>query len=103
VSDSPSHTQTKEVTETLEKVHDLMSALRASLGMASIDITIRPNQLRALRKKARLTQSELGALIGARQSHISAIEQGKRYVGKEVKGRLAKALNCDIEDLGLGS
>jgi len=45
------------------------------------------------RAKEGLTQQELSKLTGIPQRHISAMENGKRPIGKERARRLGKALN----------
>ena len=48
--------------------------------------------LRGLRSREHLTQKQLSQMIGAKPSHISEMENGKRSIGKEMAKRLAKAL-----------
>jgi len=48
--------------------------------------------LRGLRSREGLTQKQLGEKIGARPTHISEMENGKRPIGKGMAKRLAKAL-----------
>jgi antitoxin component HigA of HigAB toxin-antitoxin module len=49
--------------------------------------------LRGARHREGLTQVQLAALIGAKPSHISEMEKGKRPIGKDMAKRLAQALN----------
>jgi ribosome-binding protein aMBF1 (putative translation factor) len=49
--------------------------------------------LRGARHREGLTQAQLAAEIGAKPSHISEMEKGKRPIGKDMAKRLAKALN----------
>ena len=50
------------------------------------------NALRGARTREGLTQARLGALVGVKPTHISAMENGKRPIGKEMAKRLGKAL-----------
>jgi DNA-binding XRE family transcriptional regulator len=50
------------------------------------------NILRGARQREGLTQARLAVLIGAKPSHISEMEKGKRPIGKDMAKRLAKAL-----------
>ncbi|MBU4232161.1 MAG: helix-turn-helix domain-containing protein [Proteobacteria bacterium] len=45
-----------------------------------------------------LTQAQLATMIGAKPSHISEMEHGKRPIGKEIAKRLGKALNSSTLD-----
>ena len=51
--------------------------------------------LRAARTKEDLSQMQLAARTGIPQRHLSAMEQGKRTIGKERAKKLAKALRVD--------
>jgi len=51
--------------------------------------------LAGLRYREKLTQKELGDLIGIKQSNISLMEKGKRRIGKDVAKRLANVFNTD--------
>jgi DNA-binding XRE family transcriptional regulator len=51
--------------------------------------------LRGARKREALTQKELAHLVGISQAHISAMEHGKRPIGKDLAKRLAKALKVN--------
>jgi ribosome-binding protein aMBF1 (putative translation factor) len=53
--------------------------------------------LRGLRSREGLTQKQLGKMIGAKPSHISEMESGKRTIGKEMAKRLAKALRTNYK------
>jgi DNA-binding XRE family transcriptional regulator len=55
------------------------------------------NALRGLRSREGLTQKQLAEMIGARPTHISEIENGKRPIGKGMAKRLAKALRTDYK------
>jgi transcriptional regulator with XRE-family HTH domain len=45
-----------------------------------------------------LTQAQFATMIGAKPSHISEIEHGKRPMGKEIAKRFGKALNSSTLD-----
>jgi DNA-binding XRE family transcriptional regulator len=51
--------------------------------------------LRGIRLREELTQEALAELTGISRSNISAMEHGKRPIGKETAKKLATALNCD--------
>jgi len=51
--------------------------------------------LRGIRLRDDLTQEALAELTGISRSNISAMEHGKRPIGKETAQKLAVALNCD--------
>lgn len=53
--------------------------------------------LRGLRSREQLTQKQLADMIGAKPSHISEMEHGKRPIGKDMAKRLAKALKTDYK------
>ena len=53
--------------------------------------------LRGLRLREGLTQKKLADIVGAKPSHISEMENGKRTIGKEMAKRLAKALGTDYK------
>ena len=53
--------------------------------------------LRGLRSREDLTQKQLSQMIGAKPSHISEMENGKRPIGKEMAKRLAKALRTNYK------
>ncbi len=56
---------------------------KASLGLAA--------RLKALRKKARLTQQELAERLGCRQSLVSMAENGRTYVSENFLERVTAA------------
>ena len=47
------------------------------------------------RFKASMTQNKLSELTGIPQHHISAMENGKRYIGRETSRKLAKVFKTD--------
>jgi ribosome-binding protein aMBF1 (putative translation factor) len=51
--------------------------------------------LRDFRETAKLTQTKLSLLTGIPQSHISAIERGKLFIGKERAKKFATVFDCD--------
>jgi transcriptional regulator with XRE-family HTH domain len=51
--------------------------------------------LRAARTKEAMSQLQLAGLTGIPQRHISAMEHGKRTIGKERAKKLAKVLQVD--------
>ena len=53
--------------------------------------------LRGLRLREGLSQKQLSGMVGAKPSHISEMESGKRPVGKEMAKRLAKALRTNYK------
>ena len=55
--------------------------------------------IRELRKQNNLTQKELAELSGIGRSHINRIEKGHITPTLEIAFRLAKTLNCKIEDI----
>ncbi|MDO4460702.1 MAG: helix-turn-helix transcriptional regulator [Clostridia bacterium] len=57
-------------------------------------------KLRYLRKEKKLTQEQVGKIIGVSKRTYLGYEQDGRYPKKrEVYGRLAEALDCDINYL----
>jgi len=50
-----------------------------------------------LRSREGLTQKQLAEMIGARPTHISEMENGKRPIGKGMAKRLAKALRTEYK------
>ncbi|MFZ0614098.1 MAG: helix-turn-helix transcriptional regulator [Desulfobacterales bacterium] len=53
--------------------------------------------LRGARKKEGLTQAELSRLTGIPQGHISAMENGKRAIGREIAKKLGEALTISYK------
>ncbi len=51
--------------------------------------------LRGIRLREDLTQDALAGLTGISRSNISAMEHGKRAIGKETAKKLAAVLKCD--------
>lgn len=57
------------------------------------------NRIRELRKKAGLTQSELGARVGLHQTQIGNLENGGRNLTFEWARRIAAALGVSFADI----
>jgi ribosome-binding protein aMBF1 (putative translation factor) len=51
--------------------------------------------LKIERERKGMTQTELSAMTGIPQPHISEMERSKRPIGKKIAGQLAKALRVD--------
>ena len=51
--------------------------------------------LRGLRYREDLTQAEFASAIGVPQSNLSAMENGKRSIGKALAKRIAEAFDTD--------
>jgi transcriptional regulator with XRE-family HTH domain len=57
------------------------------------------NRIREFRKKAGLSQGELGEKVGLHQTHIGNLENGRRELTFEWARRIAKALGVRLVDL----
>ncbi|MFZ5704934.1 MAG: helix-turn-helix transcriptional regulator [Pseudomonadota bacterium] len=57
------------------------------------------NRIREFRKKAGLTQAELGKAVGLHQTQIGNLENGTRELTFEWARRIADALDCLLVDL----
>jgi len=55
------------------------------------------NRIREIRMKKGLTSEQLARMSGLKQQSISRIEFGKFSTGIDILGKIAKALDCDIE------
>lgn len=53
----------------------------------------------AERRKKGLTQKELSEKVGVTHKQISAYECGARFPRRDILGRLAQALDCEISDI----
>ena len=53
------------------------------------------NYLRGIRRREKLTQTELAKKAGMKQHHISEMESGKRTITKAAAKKLAAVLNTD--------
>lgn len=56
-------------------------------------------RLRELRKKANLSQEELGFRAGIHRTYIGAIERGEQNISVDNIHKLAKALKVPVSDL----
>lgn len=56
-------------------------------------------RLRELRKRAGLSQEELGLRVGSSQSRVGQLEKGGSLPGIVTLCRLADALGCKLSDL----
>lgn len=70
--------------------------------MAYIYVMHPDNRIREFRKKAGLSQAELGERIGMHQTHVGNIENGARSLTIEWARRIAKALDVTVADLLCG-
>lgn len=57
------------------------------------------NRIREIRLKRRMTQTELGNLLGVSQPYIHDLECGHRGAKRDTLIKVAKALNVTIEQL----
>lgn len=57
------------------------------------------NRIREFRKRAGLSQGELGKLVGLHQTMVGNIENGKRSLTLEWARRFAKTFGCTVADL----
>ena len=60
---------------------------------------VKENKIREYREKAKLTQQELGAMIGKSQIAISLYESGERTPSIKVSKAIAKALNTTLDSI----
>ena len=58
-------------------------------------------KLKQIRKSKNLTQAELSEITGISEKHISKLESGAYFPTYETFGKLLKALNFDINAIGL--
>ena len=66
----------------------------------SLEIAIRfGNAIRAIRRRANISQEELAARCGLHRTYVSDVELGKRNVSLENIDRLACALDISLVDL----
>jgi len=57
--------------------------------------------LKALRKRAGMTQEQMSEFLGIEQSHVSAIEKGRRYPSFDVAQRWADRCGGQLAVLGV--
>ena len=67
--------------------------------MAYIYLMHPDNRIRELRKRARMSQAELGRMVGLHQTQVGNIENSQRSLTIEWARRFAKALNVAVADL----
>lgn len=63
------------------------------------ELKIIGNNIARLRKEKKLTQEDLCGLAEIDRSYLSEIENGKMNVTVKALVTIAKALECDLEDL----
>lgn len=67
--------------------------------MAYIYVMHPDNRIREFRKRARLSQDELGRRIGMHQTHVGNIENGTRPLTLDWARRIAKEFGVTVADL----
>ena len=90
----------KRYNDCIQNCSDCISCSLSSYGKDCHNNPV--NNLAFLRQKANMTQKELAEKSQIRQPHISRFESGERQLTNatgDVLLRLAKALDCNIEDL----
>lgn len=55
--------------------------------------------LKLIRTKRKMTQQELGNLVGVNRKAICCYETGLRYPRRDMLEKLADALGCEIKDI----
>ena len=60
------------------------------------------NGLKAMRKRANLTQAELASVLGVKQTTFAMWETAASYPRAELLPVIAKTLNCTIDELYSG-
>ena len=55
--------------------------------------------LKIMRTKRKMTQKELGHIVGVNIKAISCYETGLRYPRRETLEKIADALECDVKDI----
>lgn len=55
--------------------------------------------LKLMRTKRRMTQQELGIIIGVNGKAISCYETGLRYPRRKTLEKIAEALECEVKDI----
>ena len=76
-------------------VLDTADTIPASAISPELDTNPAGVYLRGIRLREDLTQEELARLTNIPRANISAMEHGKRPIGKETAKRLAAVLHCD--------
>lgn len=57
------------------------------------------NRLKEIRKQRKITQEQLGEMVGATKMQIWRLERGDRQLTQKWLSRLSKALDCSIADI----
>lgn len=57
------------------------------------------NDIRAIRKRFRITQTQLASHLGITQSYLSMLERGERRIDLDMAVKIAAALGCSVDDL----
>lgn len=57
------------------------------------------NRIEQKRRELKMTQTELGKIVGLTQSAVSMIESGERQPSLIIMLRIAAALGCSVEEL----
>ena len=55
--------------------------------------------IRTIRLKRGLSQSDLACRVGTTQTAFSSYEMGERSIDLEMAAKIAAALNCKVDDL----
>ncbi|TCN49402.1 putative transcriptional regulator [Rhodococcus sp. SMB37] len=67
--------------------------------LCGVTSTLRDNRVREFRKRARLTQAELGAQVGVSRQSIVSTEKGDYAPSVYLALRLARSLGSTVEEL----
>lgn len=59
------------------------------------------SKLKEQREKKHISQNELASAVGVTQRHIAFIESGDRKPSMELAFKIARKLECSIEDIFL--
>lgn len=81
----------RHISEDIEEYEDWRDIFREQIEKH----TSQGLYLRGIRLREGYSQKKLGTLIGVNQNNISAMENGKRSIGKEIAKRLAEILHTD--------
>lgn len=57
------------------------------------------SKLKEQREKKHISQNELASAVGVTQRHIAFIESGDRKPSMELAFKIARKLECSIEDI----
>lgn len=61
------------------------------------------SKLKEQREKKHISQNELASAVGVTQRHIAFIESGDRKPSMELAFKIARKLECSIEDIFLSN